>query len=129
MILFDKDSIEADFKAFPGATDPRLIACLLQLSVMHNDLNFILTSGKRTPEHNKDIKGIADSGHCTKPLTAFDLDIRNKATGEHIGMEERRKIKEFLQFWWEDLFDWVLYEPPDHHVHLEVDKPFRKTVI
>lgn len=128
MILFAKDNIEDDFKAGIERTDPRPIACMLQLSAMRQDLDFILTSGGRTPEHNKEIGGHPDSGHITIPITAWDMLIRHKITQESIDRLEKERIKNYLQFWWGDLFDWVIYNGSPH-VHLEVDKPFRKKLL
>ena len=132
MILFANNQIEADFKGFPGTTDPRLIACILQLAAMHEEWMFYITSGSRTVEHNAEIGGVPDSGHVVepepgkkRPLTAFDIVISNVKDKSYLTKDEKQQIKEYLQYWWEDLFDFVIYNK-DEHIHLEVDTPFRK---
>jgi len=126
MILFASDKVEKEFNGKPTEIDPRWVAYILQLAAMRSDLVFILTSLGRTPKHNKDVGGIPDSGHVTKPITAGDLEIRDRITQLQIDRSEKERIKHFSQFWWGDLFDFVIY---DSHVHTEIDKPFRKLFV
>ena len=119
MIVFIDGKVEHDFKADGPLTDPRIKAGLLSLDMAFAQYEFMLTCGYRSPEHNESIGGTKDSAHCQRPLSAFDI----RRWG--IPLPELTKMKTFMQFWWGDLFDFVI---EDDHIHFEIDRPFWKKV-
>jgi hypothetical protein len=119
MITFEDKRMEWDFKANGSLTDPRLKCGLLCLDLAFPEYDFHITCGYRSPEHNERIGGIKDSAHCQRPLVAFDVRRHG------IPLSVLTKMKAYMQFWWGDLFDFVI---EDDHIHFEIDRPFWKKV-